>query len=114
MTGQPYSFNGNIVNNGLITNLPDGLGVEVPIMADKTGLHPCSVGKLPDQCAALNANRSAGDLLAVKGALEGDRKAVEQAVALDPLTGALLTLDQIRALVAELFEVNRDYLPQFK
>ena len=114
VSGQTFCFNGNVLNKGLITNLPPDICVEVPIMTDRTGLHPCYVGKLPDQCAALNASRSAGDLLAVKGALEGDKKAVEQAVALDPLTGALLTLDQIRALVAELFEVNRDYLPQFK
>jgi len=113
VSGETFCFNGNVLNNGLITNLPPGICVEVPIMADRTGMHPCYVGKLPDQCAALNANRSAGDLLAVKGALEGDKKAVEQAIALDPLTGALLTLDQIRTLTAELFEADKEYLPQF-
>ena len=112
-SGRPFLFHGNILNRGLIANLPPDLCVEVPIVADGTGLHPCFVGKLPDQCAALNANRCAGDLLAVQGALHGDLKAVLQAVALDPLTAAVLTLDQIRSLVADLLEADRPYLPQF-
>jgi len=112
-TNRAFLFNGNIINNGLITNLPPDICVEVPITADGTGLHPCFVGSLPDQCAALNANRCAGDLLAVKGALEGDKKAVEQAIALDPLTASVLTLAQIRALTADLFEADKQFLPQF-
>ena len=94
--------------------MPPDICVEVPILVDGTGLHPCHIGKLPDQCAALNANRCAGDLLAVKGALEGDVKAVEQACALDPLTASVLTLDQIRSLVADLLLADKKYLPQFK
>ena len=113
-TGRPFLFYGNVINDGLITNLPPGLCVEVPIVADRSGLHPCRVGSLPDQCAALNAGRCAGDLLAVKGALEGDVKAVEQAIALDPLTASVLTLAQIKALVADLLEADARFLPQFK
>jgi len=113
-TNKTFLFNGNILNKGLITNLPPDICVEVPIIADGTGLHPCYVGSLPAQCAALNANRCAGDLLAVKGALEGDKKAVEQAIALDPLTASVLTLAQIRALTADLFEADRQFLPQFR
>ena len=110
----PFVFHGNILNTErLITNLPAGLCVEVPIMADGGGFHPFHVGALPDQCAALNANRSAGDLLAVRAALTGDVKAVEQAVALDPLTAAVLSLDQIKSLVADLLAADRPYLPQF-
>jgi len=112
-SNKTFMFNGNILNKGLITNLPPDICVEVPIIADGTGLHPCFVGNLPDQCAALNASRCAGDLLAVKGALEGDKKAVEQAIALDPLTAAVLTLDQIRSLTADLFEADKPFLPQF-
>jgi len=112
-SNKSFCFNGNIINNGLITNLPPDICVEVPIIADGTGLHPCYVGKLPDQCAALNANRSAGDLLAVKGALEGDVKAVEQAIALDPLTAAVLSLSQIKSLVQDLLIADKKFLPQF-
>ena len=72
------------------------------------------MGDLPPQCAALNAGRSAGDPLAVKGTLEADRKAIEQAVALDPLTASLLTLDQIHAMVEETFVALAEWLPEFK
>lgn len=87
-------------------NLPKGMCVEVPCLVDNLGIHPCYVGDLPPQCAALNRNRSAGDELAVKVALEGDMEAVEQAVALDPLTGAVCTLDQIHEMMLELFAAD--------
>lgn len=112
-TNIPYRFNGNVSNTDLIANLPDSICVEVPCLADNGGIHPCYVGDLPPQCAALNRSRSAGDELVVKGALEGDRVAVEQAIALDPLTAAVCTLDQIHDMVEELFELNAEYLPQF-
>ncbi len=102
-TNQPYRFNGNVMNSGLITNLPDGCCVEVPCLVDNMGVHPCFVGDLPPQCASLNRNRLAGDELTVKGALERDRKAIEQAIALDPLTAAVCALDQIQAMTAEIF-----------
>jgi len=110
----PSRINGNVPNTGLITNLPDGACVEVPILVDNMGLHPCHVGDLPPQLAAINRARMAQDELAVKGALEGDRQAVEQAVALDPMTAAACTLDQIHDMVEELFEADAPYLPQFR
>ena len=102
-TNVPYRFNGNVINRGLITNLPDGCCVEVPCLVDNMGVHPCFVGDLPPQCASLNRNRLAGDELTVKGALERNRKAIEQAIALDPLTAAVCTLDQIHAMTEEIF-----------
>jgi alpha-galactosidase len=113
-TNTTYRFNGNVLNTGLITNLLQGSCVEVPCLVDNMGVHPCYVGDLPPQCAALNRHRSAGDELAVKGALEGDKTAVEQAIALDPLTAAVCTLDQIHDMVEELFKADAPYLPQFK
>ena len=113
VTDVPCRFNGNVLNTGLITNLPDGCCVEVPCLVDNMGIHPCYVGDLPPQCAALNRSRIAGDELAVKAALELDRKAAEQAVALDPLTAAVCTLDHIRDMVAETFDALAEYLPQF-
>jgi alpha-galactosidase len=112
-TNIPYRFNGNVLNTNLITNLPDRSGVEVPCLVDNMGIHPCYIGDLPEACAALNRARMAGDGLLVRGALEGDRRAVEQAIALDPLTGALLTLDQVHAMVEEIFQVQHRYTPQF-
>jgi alpha-galactosidase len=102
-TNEPYRFNGNVMNTGLITNLPEGCCVEVPCLVDNMGVHPCFVGDLPPQCASLNRNRLAGDELTVKGALDRDRKAIEQAIALDPLTAAVCTLDQIHAMTEEIF-----------
>ena len=102
-TNEPYRFNGNVMNTGLITNLPEGCCVEVPCLVDNMGVHPCYVGDLPPQCAALNRGRIAGDELMVKGVLEGDRRAIEQAIALDPLTAATCTLDEIHNMTEELF-----------
>jgi alpha-galactosidase len=109
----PTRINANVRNTGLITNLPTNSCVEVPCLVDNQGIHPCYVGDLPPQCAAVNRLRQNQDELAVKGALEGDRQAVEQAVALDPLTMAACSLDQVRAMVAELFAADAPYLPQF-
>ena len=113
-TNVPIRFNGNVLNDGLITNLPPGCCVEVPCLVDNMGIHPCFVGDLPPQCASLNRSRLAGDELTVKGALEADRKAIEQAVGLDPLTASVCTLDQIHDMVEELFEADADHLPQFQ
>ena len=113
VSNEPYRFNGNVVNTGLITNLPQGSCVEVPCLVDNMGIHPCYVGDLPPQCASLNQGKLAGVALAGKGGLEGDRRAVEQAIALDPLTAAMCTLDQIHDMVEELFDALADYLPQF-
>ena len=113
-TNVPIRFNGNVLNHGLITNLPPGCCVEVPCLVDNMGIHPCFVGDLPPQCASLNRSRLAGDELTVKGALEADRKAIEQAVGLDPLTASVCTLDQIHDMVEELFEADADHLPQFQ
>ena len=113
-TNVPIRFNGNVLNSGLITNLPPGCCVEVPCLVDSMGIHPCFVGDLPPQCASLNRNRLAGDELTVKGALEADRKAIEQAIGLDPLTASVCTLDQIHNMVEELFEADAEHLPQFQ
>ena len=114
MSNNTFCFYGNVLNKGIITNLPSDIAVEVPIMVDGSGMRPCVVGDLPPQCASLNAHRSAGDLLAATGGLKGDKTAVLQSIALDPMTASALTLDQIRALVDELFEVDKEFLPQFK
>ncbi|MGQ9553871.1 MAG: alpha-glucosidase/alpha-galactosidase [Anaerolineae bacterium] len=113
-TNVPTSVNGNVANTGLVTNLPDGCCVEVPCLVDKTGIHPCHVGDLPPQCAALNRSNINVQELAVKAALTGDRDAARMAIALDPLSEALLTLDEISEMVNEMFAAEAAYLPQFK
>jgi alpha-galactosidase len=112
-TNTPYRFNGNVANRGVISNLAEGCVVEVPCLADATGIHPCYVGDLPLQCAALNRTNINLQSLTVKAALEGDREAVYHAVALDPLTSSVLALDEIHQMVDELLEASSAWLPQF-
>lgn len=112
-TGRPTVIYGNVENRGLIPNLPTGCCVEVPCLVDANGVQPTAVGALPPQCAALNRNAINVQELAVTAALTGDRDHVYHAVMLDPLTGALLTLEQITAMVDELFASQQQWLPQF-
>jgi alpha-galactosidase len=112
-TNEPFRFNGNVANTGLITNLPEGCCVEVPCLADKAGVTPCFIGDLPPHLAGINRTNVSVQELAVEAALTGDREAAFQAVALDPLTAAVCSLKEIRAMVDELFEAEADYLPQF-
>ncbi len=112
--GTMFEFNGNVRNFGLIDNLPTGACVEVPIIASKRGLDPLHVGSLPPQVAILNYVNSTCEELAVEGSITGDPMKVFHAICYDPLTSAVLSLAEIREMVNEMFEVNRDYLPQFK
>jgi len=112
--GKTFKFNGNVRNNGLISNLPPDCCVEVPIFADKTGLNPTMVGELPPQCAALNLTNINVQRLAVLAAKTGDPEAVVHACAMDPLTGAVLTLKEIRDMVADMLEAEKQWLPQFE
>ncbi|TFH13290.1 MAG: alpha-galactosidase, partial [Lentisphaerales bacterium] len=101
-TGEVFRLNGNIRNDGYIKNLPDGCCVEVPIYVDRMGLHPSVVGRLPPQCAALNMTNVLVQELTVEASFSGDPELVMQAVAMDPLTASVLTLDEIRRMVAEM------------
>jgi len=112
-TGTIFRLNGNIRNDGFITNLPDGCCVEVPVFVDRNGLQPIVIGNLPPQCAALNMTNVLVQQLAVEASFTGDPELVMQAIALDPLTAAVLTLDEIRQMTAEMLEAEAGYLPQF-
>ncbi len=114
VTGRPFRFMGNVRNDGYITNLPDGCCVEVPTFADESGLHPVRIGDLPSQCAAACRTNVNVQVLAAEAALAGDPEAVVHACALDPLTGAVLTLKEIRDMCAEMLEAQRPWLPQFE
>ncbi|HEX5414279.1 MAG TPA: alpha-glucosidase/alpha-galactosidase [Chloroflexota bacterium] len=111
-TNTPLRINANVPNTGLITNLPNGCCVEVPCLVDNAGIHPCFVGDLPAQCAALNRANIAVQELAVRGVLSGDREAIYRAVALDPLTAAVLPLDEARRMTDDLFAASAPWLPE--
>jgi len=108
-----FKFNGNVRNFGLITNLPEGCCVEVPILASKHGIEAISVGDLPPQLALMNNISSRCEELAVEGAYEGDKRKVFHAICFDPLTSAVLSLEEIKHMVDEMFEANREYLDYF-
>ena len=109
-----FKFNGNVRNFNLIDNLPYGCCVEVPVVASKNKLESVAVGKLPDQLAVLVNTTARCEELAVQAALEGDARKVFWACAFDPLTSAVLTLDEIQLMVNEMLEQNKYYLPWYK
>ena len=112
-TGKPFRLNGNVRNDGYITNLPQGCCVEVPVYVDREGLHPLRVGDLPPQCAALNQSNVTVQGLAVEAGLTGDPECAMQAIAMDPLTSTRCTLAEIRQMTAELLAAEAKWLPQF-
>ena len=113
MTDEPYRIHGNVLNTGLITNLPQNACVEVPIMVDRTGLHPCYVGDLPEQCAAVNRTNINVQLLTLKAAETLKKEYIYMAALLDPHTSSELSIDDTRALVDALIEAHGDWLPKF-
>jgi len=113
-TDTPLRINANVKNNGLITNLLQGCCVEVPCLVDKRGIHPCYVGDLPPQCAALNRTNINVQELGVKAAVERDKTLAFQAILLDPLTSAVLTIDETQGMVDEMFKAEAKYLKGFQ
>ena len=113
-TGEPAVIYGDVKNTGLINNLPKGCCVEVPCLVDKVGIHPCPVGNLPPQIAGLNMSNVAVQELAVRGIVEKDKTKIFHSILLDPLTSAMLTIDEIRQMVDELFQGNKPYLNGYK
>jgi alpha-galactosidase len=112
--GDIFKFNGNVQNNGIITNLPEGACVEVPIVVDKAGFHPIHVGALPPETALLTQLSSGIEELAIQASLAGDPTLVYRAICHDPLTASVLSLAEIRQMTNELFTQHKEYLPQFK
>lgn len=113
-TGKTFKFNGNIRNDGMISNLPADCCAEGPIFADRTGLNHTIVGNLPPQCAALNLTNINVQGLAILAAKTGNPEAIVHACAMDPLTGAVLTLKEARDMAIEMLEAEKQWLPQFE
>ncbi|MDZ7264557.1 MAG: alpha-galactosidase [candidate division KSB1 bacterium] len=111
--GELYEFNGNVPNTGLVTNLPEGACVEVPVLASRKGFEPIHVGRLPESCAILTNLTAQTEMMAVEGFFQGDAMLIYQAIAHDPLTAAKLSLAEIRNMVKEMFEKNKEYLGRF-
>ncbi len=106
VTGKPYTIGGNVLNHGLIPNLPFDACVEVTCVVDKNGITPTYAGPLPLQLAAMNSSNIYPQLLTVEAAHTGSRKALYQAAMMDPHTGAQLSTDEIVAMCDELIEAH--------
>ena len=106
VTNVPYKIGGNVINNGLITNLPREACVEVPCLVDASGITPTFVGALPTQLAAMNSSNIYPQLLTIEAAHTGKRETLYQAAMMDPHTGAELSLDEIVAMCDELIEAH--------
>jgi alpha-galactosidase len=110
-TGVPRVVYGNVENRGLITNLPEGCCVELPVLVDKNGLQPTKIGAIPPQLAAMMQTNINVQSLTVEAALTGRREHVYHAAMFDPHTCAELTLDEIYSLVDDLIAAHGDYIP---
>ena len=114
VTGQPYKIGGNVLNHGLIENLPAEACVEVPCMIDANGVNPCKVGKLPTQLAAMNITNINPQLLTIEAAVTKDRNKIYQAAMLDPHTAAELSMDDICAMCDELIAAHGEYMKMYR
>ncbi|RMF01569.1 MAG: alpha-glucosidase/alpha-galactosidase [Chloroflexi bacterium] len=112
-TGTPRTIYGNVMNDGIIDNLPRECCVEVPCLVDKNGIQPTKIGSLPPQLAALMQTNINVQALTVEAALTRKREHIYHAAMLDPHTAAELDLDQIWALVDELIAAHGDLLPPY-
>jgi alpha-galactosidase len=113
VTGRSRVVYGNVRNGASVTNLAEDACVEVACATDGNGVRPVRYGSLPPACAALNNVQIAVQRLTVGAATTGDREMVHAAVALDPLTSALLTLPQIHEMTDRMLAAEAAWLPQF-
>ena len=113
VTNKPYKIGGNVLNNGLIDNLPKEACVEVPCLVDGSGITPCHMGSLPLQLAAMNASNIYPQLLTIEAAATLEKKYIYNAAMMDPLTGTELNIKDIYAMVDEMLEAHKDWLPEY-
>ena len=113
-TNVPYKIGGNVLNNGLITNLPRNACVEVPCLVDKSGITPCFIGDIPEQCAALNRTNINVQLLTIEAAMTHKKDYIYQAALLDPHTASELSIDDTVSLCDALIEAHGDWLEKFE
>ena len=111
---KPYKIGGNVINNGLIENLPLDACVEVPCLVDGCGITPCYIGKLPTQLAAMNMSNISPQLLTIEAAVEKSKAKIYQAAMMEPHTAAELSIDDIISLCDDLLEAHKDWMPEYK
>lgn len=112
-TGRVYRGHFNVVNNGVITNLPDDAIIEAPGYVDHNGINMPIVGDLPLGCAAVCNVSISVQRLAVEAAVHGDDQLLRQAMMMDPLVGAVCNPPEIWQMVDEMLVVQEKWLPQY-
>lgn len=113
VTDKPFRIGGNVINTGLIDNLPADACVEVPCLVGRLGIQPTHVGRLPEQCAAMNRTNINVQLLTIEAAVTKKRETIYQAAMMDPHTAAELSIDDIVSLCDDLIEAHRGWLPEY-
>lgn len=108
LTNNPYKIGGNVINHGLITNLPQNACVEVPCMVDGRGIHPTVIGDLPEVLAAMNRTNINPQLLTIQAAVSRKKEDVYMAAMLEPHTAAELSIDDVKSMCDELLEAHKN------
>lgn len=114
VTNKLLKIGGNVLNTGLIDNLPADACVEVPCLVDAQGIHPCHVGRLPVQLAAMNMTHINVHLMTIEAAISRKRENIYQAAMLEPHTAAELSIDDIVSMCDELIEAHGDYMKDYR
>ena len=113
LTDTPYCIGGNVINTGLIPNLPSEACVEVPCLVNKLGIQPTVVGKLPEQLACMNRTNINCQLMTIEAAVTKKKEHIYHAAMFDPLTSSQLSIDDIIALCDDLIEAHKGWLPEY-
>ncbi|MBE5966430.1 MAG: alpha-glucosidase/alpha-galactosidase [Lachnospiraceae bacterium] len=114
VTNTPIKIGGNVLNTGLIDNLASDACVEVPCLVDALGIHPCHVGRLPVQLAAMNMTNINAQLMTIEAARTRKKENIYQAAMLEPHTAAELSIDDIVKMCDELIEAHGEYMSVYK
>ncbi len=113
VTNRPFKIGGNVLNTGLIDNLPPESCVEVPCLVDARGIYPCHVGRLPVQLAAMNMTNINVHLLTIEAARTKSREKIYQAAMLDPHTAAELSMEDIVKMCDEMILAHGEYMKEY-
>jgi Alpha-galactosidases/6-phospho-beta-glucosidases, family 4 of glycosyl hydrolases len=114
VTNKPIKIGGNVLNTGLIDNLPADACVEVPCLVDARGIHPCHVGRLPVQLAGMNMTNINVQLMTIEAAITQKKENIYQAAMLDPHTAAELSMDDIVKMCDELVAAHGEYMKEYQ
>jgi alpha-galactosidase len=110
VTGTPRVVYGNVLNRGLISNLPSQGTVEVPCLVDASGVQPTRMGALPPQLAALNRAYLSMNDLVVRAAVEEEPRHIRHAAMVDPATAAALPVERIWQLCNDMVSAHKERL----